>query len=86
MPNPDIRTVETYLVLEKDGSYYRPPRVVAHRKNKPSLESGQIAVKVRIAIPMSMFDTFIPVVAAEVVDDKQVILPEMTIEPEVTDG
>lgn len=76
-------TASTYLVLELDrGNTYRDPRVVSHRKTKPALEPGQIAIKVEIKIPMSLFETFIPVVGAEITDPGQVLMPEITITEE----
>jgi hypothetical protein len=77
---PGRQKAITYLVLELDrGSLYRAPRVVNHRKTKPSLEAGQIAVKVVLDIPMDVFDTFIPVVTAEL-SEAQISTPEITIE------
>lgn len=78
----DIRTATAYLVVEKDSWIYGKPRIVAMRKNKPSLESGQIAVKVNLKIPMAIFDQFIPVLEAEI-SAPDAILPTIEIEPEV---
>lgn len=78
-----VREVSAYLVLERDGRNpsYRPPLVAAVRKGKPALESGQIAVKVKLSIPMSLFDTFIPVVEASI-SEADAIYPAIEIESE----
>ena len=41
-----IRQVSCYLVLERDPRWYQWPRIVKMAKNSPSLESGQVAVRV----------------------------------------
>lgn len=80
----DIRTASAYLVIEKDAWAYGRPRITAMRKNKPALESGQIAVKVNLKIPMAIFDQFIPVLEAEI-SEPDVIAPTIEIEPEVVE-
>jgi hypothetical protein len=78
-PNePDIRTASIYLVLERSKWRYDPPRVVSMRKEKPRLESGQVAVKVQLRIPMDLFNTYIPVVEAELAEG-DFILPELEV-------
>lgn len=80
----DIRTASAYLVIEKAGWKWDPPRITAMRKEKPALKSGQIAVKVSLKIPMAIFDQFIPVLEAEI-SEPDVIAPTIQIEPEVSE-
>lgn len=79
-PNdPDIRVTKAYLVLERAKWRYDPPRIVALRKEKPRLESGQVAVRVQLRIPMSLFDTYIPIVEAEL-GEASLILPDLEVD------
>ncbi|MBT2484774.1 MULTISPECIES: hypothetical protein [unclassified Microbacterium] len=79
----DTRTTSVYLILEPHSHTWKPPRVAAMKVRKPALESGQIAVKVNLKIPMAIFDQFIPVLEAEI-SEPDAILPAIEIEPEVS--
>jgi hypothetical protein len=81
MAEPDIRTSSVYLVLERARWRYDPPRIIAMRQEKPSLRGGQVAVKVRLNIPMALFDEFIPVVEADIEEGDFIAEPEIEIEP-----
>jgi hypothetical protein len=50
------RTVTTYLVIERKRGWGGRSRVVRHAANKPSLKSGQCAVRVTIGIPDEAFE------------------------------
>ncbi len=81
-PKPDVRTASAYLILERASWRYDPPRIVAMRKEKPTLTAKQIAVKVNLRIPMALFDQFIPVIQGEI-SEPDIIAPAIELEPEV---
>jgi hypothetical protein len=80
MTDTDIRKSSCYLILERPRWRYDPPRIVTIRATKPKLAAGQVAVKVVLSIPMGLFDTFIPVVEAEI-REGDFLAPEIEIEP-----
>ena len=79
-----IRTVSCYLVIERDqrNSISLFPRISRMTKDKPALRTGQIAVKVNLKVPTSLFDQFIPQVEATITEP-DVIVPSIELEPEV---
>jgi len=66
-----------YLVLQKDR--YGHPDIVALRKEKPILASGQIAIRVVVNVPLGLFETFIPAVEVEL-HENEVIPPTVELE------
>lgn len=71
-----------YLVLEPaERSYGRPKkaRVASVRTNKPTIKRGQIAIKLNVTLPASVFEQFVPSVDIEV-PDGAAIQPEVEIE------
>lgn len=75
-----IRQVSCYLVLERDPRWYQWPRIVKMAKNSPSLESGQVAVKVRLNVPMELFNEMIPEVDVDVESVDQFLGLEASLE------
>jgi len=60
---PYTEKVNCYLVLEASSPsnpYWKGARIVRMTKGKPSLERGQIAVKVNLNVPGSIFEELIP--------------------------
>lgn len=54
---------KAYLILERD---YHGMKIADMRKNKPSLRSGQVAVRVQIKINSTLFENLIPTISAEI--------------------
>lgn len=63
-----------YLILERDGA-------VAIRKNVPNLNSGQVAVRLKLEISDKFFNRFVPQVNLSI-PDSMVIQPEVRVEVE----
>lgn len=86
MTTPDTRIEQAscYLVLERDRRRpsWRPPTIVKMTKAKPALAAGQFAIKVKVNVPMSLFETLVPV-AEVTVSEPDVIAPAIELDPEV---
>jgi hypothetical protein len=68
-----------YITMNRSGA-------VSMRKSKPKLNSGQVAVRINLAVPDTFFDRFIPEVNIEVPNTALIhprIEAEVEIEPEV---
>lgn len=83
MSNPPSHEAKGYLVLRADtfseGRYVRGLNITALRKNRPTLEADEIAVRVTIRIPDSVF-TQPPFETEIVVPERDVIRPDVTID------
>lgn len=76
-----LRTADFYVLLERRGSFNKAA-AVAVRTTRPSTTSRQVAVRVRLTVPDSAFDGWVPLVEA-VVDGQGIIPPTVEIvEPE----
>lgn len=82
MSTPPSHEAKAYLVLRADtnaaGTWVRGLNIVSLRKNKPTLEADEIAVRVTVRIPDSVF-TQPPFETQIVVPEREVIRPEVTI-------
>lgn len=76
------KQVEFYVVLgdKNRGRSYMSPKPHAKRMTigRPYLESGEVAVKVRLTISEEQFREFIPVVEASV-EDRMIAAPEAEV-------
>lgn len=75
----DVRKSSVYLILERPKWRNDPPRVAGMRKEKPALDSGQVAVKLTLRVDMSWFNEFIPEVVADI-EPGDIIVPEIEVE------
>jgi len=64
---------EAYITLNKSG-------IAGIRKGKPSLRSGQVAVKIRISVSDKFFDRTIPQVDIDI-PDSYIQTPSIEVEP-----
>lgn len=60
--------VETYLILAKSGTTWGKARVVRACAKAPGLSKGEIAIKVKLDIPHSSFEDFVPTVSITLPD------------------
>lgn len=89
--------ISTYLVIKKSGNQYYPKYYPKYRVSKtttssPSLESNEVAIKVSVSLPDTVFDRPAfqaeidvpeeavnkPVISADVIDNVQEIIKQNT--------
>lgn len=78
----DKITCTGYLIItdRRRYSHLRPePHIVAVRAGKPSLKKNEVAVKIRISLPVDYFEERFPTANIEVPADL-IIEPEVTVE------
>lgn len=79
-------SVTGYLIVKAKRNTYSPSRIVdltssRFVKNKPTLEENEVAVKLTVTLPDSVFNE--PVATAEIkVPEQDVIRPEVVVEGE----
>lgn len=77
----NIRAAKAYLVIEKDRNGW--PSIAAIRKEAPALRAGQVAIRLVVNVPLSLFYTFIPDVTVEL-HEGDIIEPTVEVEPAPT--
>lgn len=71
--------VTAYLVLKRHKRNYRGKVTVTRvTQKKPTLEPGEVAVKVNISVPLDVFDATLT--ANLFVEDKDIIQPVLDME------